>query len=394
MKNQQDNERALSAKIKEIFAGTEKELEAEIKSFKLRFQKKQDDLEDKELSAQVASEELQKISNDVTENDRKYHNLLQARQHEQDLYAEKAECIEKMCDALNIRVDFDIKNSNTRAAGLVENIQQEMEKVEEKIKQMNAENEKLDAEKEKEIIKHREDLIRLKSEIQSIVKQLSDSNSALTKQKEEIKKIERSAIELKDMQTKISNFRSTREQLSSRIDTQKMRTEIEQHRQEKQTANDELDDVDGQIVTVNEMTTQLAEINSKEKLIEKRKADVSRIKNKHWDSFQSLFKDEPIETGIKRKVESLNQKLTIQVNKLEAEIRLKEHNLQNTKNNHQNKKQLEKSLEVELRESEDKINRECDQQPFDEVLAATKENVERYQLAYSTDRSADVFYKT
>lgn len=396
MKNQKENAYALSSKITEIFEGDELELQQEIKLFNSRHSQKQNELEDKEMSLQTANVELNITSKKIEESDRKYHSLLESRCREQELYAEKAEHIEKMCKDLNINVDFDIKNSNDQANSLVVSIRTAIGKVNEKIKEIMAENEQQDAEQEKEIRKHREDEIRVKSEMTSISKQLSDLEMVHRKLKDELRKIEQSGNKLNEITQQIGKLKSACEELETSSNTQGLRDEITSHRDEKQNLSDELEDVDVQITSISTMTSLLAEVNSKENHIKKRESEVRRILNKHHDSFQRLFPNENIENiepGIKRKIETLNQDIRQLTSRLEAEIRLKENLANVLKNQLQNKKQELNRFENELRHLEDEIDKECEQTPFDEILANTKENCEKYQMEYSTLKSSDVFYK-
>lgn len=373
--------------------GSETELEQEINLFNVRRVQKQTELEDKEVALQCVQSELTQTSKKVEENDRKLHSLMKDRAREQDLYAEKGDCIQKMCTDLNISVDFDIRNSNDRAGSLVVNIRTGMGQVNEKVNGIVANNEKLDAEQEKEIQIHREEKARVESEIKSMANQLTTLEESLRKQKDELKLVEQSSKKLDEVKSKLTQVTTTREQIVATRNTQDLRGKIKKHREEKDKLSEELDDVDVQITSISAMATLLAQVATKEKHIEKRESEVRRIKNKHHDAFRRLFPNENIETGIKRKIESLNQDLRKQVNRLEAEVRLKEHQMAVNKNQLQNKKQELIGLENELRKLEEKIDRECDQIPFAEVLATTKENTEKYQMEYSTHKSSDVFYK-
>lgn len=350
-------------------------------------------MDDKEVALQCTQCELNQLTKQIEENDRKYHSLRQSREREQDLYAEKANYIDKMCQALNITVDFDIRNCNDRAGDLVVGIRNSLGQVNTKIKEIIANNEKLDAEHEKAIQVHREDKTRIESEIKSIAQQLLVSEESLAHQREELRKAELSNKLLEETSSRISNIQAAKQQLNEQKAARNIRGKIDEHRAEKQTKGDELDEVDGQITAISKFATLLAQVNSKEQHIEKRESEIRRIKNKHFDNFQKLFANETIETGIKRKIEQLNVSLRCTVNKLEAEVRRHERQVDDRKNQLQNKKQELNVHEDELRKLEEEIDKECEQLPFVEVLASAKELSEKYQMEFSTLKSSDIFYK-
>lgn len=393
LSNQQENARKLSSKIKDIFMGSEKDLEEEIKLFNARQLQKRNEVGDKEVEQAGCEHELGQITKRVEESDRKYHSLLNDREREQDLYAERNEFIAEMCKKLDIRTDFDIRNCNDRAAGLVVNIRTEMAKVNEKVKEIVARNEKVDAEQEKQIQLHRGEEVRIKSEIKSITQQTNDLEKTLDKQKEQLRQIERSGQTLAEVRAKLAKVQAGTEQLTSQTNTQGLKGEIADDRKNKEKLSDELDEIDEQITFISSMANILAQVETKEKHIEKRESEVRRIKNKHFDSLKRLFPDENVEANFKRKIETLGQQLRTDTNRLEAEIRLKENQAQVFRAQLQAKKPEQISLENEQRKLEEAIYKECEHTPFIDVLAATKDNVEKYQMEYSTHKSSDGFYK-
>lgn len=380
-------------KIKEIFTGSETDLEEEINLFNVRKLQKRNELGDKEAALSSSKQELGQITGRVDECDRTYHSLLKDRGREQDLCAERGDYIAEMCEKLDIRVDFDIKNCNDRAVGLVGDIKTGMAKVNEKIKEIVAHNEKVDIEQEKQIQLHRGEEVRIKSEIKSINQQTNDLDRALGKQKEELRMIERSGHALKEVRAKIAQIQSVSDELTAQTNTQGLKGEITGDRENKEKLSNELEEIDEQITVISSMATILAEVATKEKHIEKRESEVRRIKNKHNESLKRLFPDENVEANFKRKIETLGQHLRTDTNRLEAEIRLKENHVQGIRAQLETKKPELVNLEKEQRKFEEAIYKECEHTPFADVLAATKDNVEKYQMEYSTHKSSDGFYK-
>lgn len=393
LKNQLDNARKLSSKIKNIFAGGEAELQQEIDSFRTKKLQKQDELENNEVQLKKAEYDQSQSAKRVAECDRKLHLMMQDRQREQDLYSEKADYISKLCEDLKITVDFDIKNNNDRAAGLVVNIRTAMTKENDRIQEIKTNNDKEDAEQEKEIREYREKGVKIESEIDSVIKQLKESESMQGEQSQQLKLIQQSGKKLLDVRSKITEIKEMCKQRQKDFNSQGMREEIEQHRKEKTVVSDKLEEVDCQIGYSNTMASTLANFNTKKKHLEKQEAEVKRLKNKHFDNFQRFFPNETVESNFKRKIDAINQKFNLDSNRLDAKIRLKENHMSNFRSQIQSKKQDLKNLENELRQLEEEIDRVCEQTRFEDVLAATRENVDKWQMEHSSYKSSEVFYK-
>lgn len=368
-------------------------MEREIEQFNARRAEKKIELEDKEDVQQTENYEFDEITKKVNEHDRKVHSLISDRQREQDLYTQKARYIKSMCAKLNINVTFDIENSNERAADLVTSIKAAMATVDGKIKELIANNEREDEKLEKEIRKYSDEGSRVEAELIQITNRLKESKSTLAQQSEELRKIERSTGKLKDVQKNIETIQRNRTEFEAKADSQGVRAQIVEHRTEKQRLSDELEGVDTLITMLSTMATLLAEVTTKEKQLEKRESEAHRIQNKHADSLKRLWTNQSIDVGIKRKIESLNQELRLLVNRLEAENRLKENQMNASKIQLQNKMKELKQMETEQRNLEEQIYAECEHLAFDDVLATVKENVDKYQMEYSELKSSDVFYK-
>ncbi|XP_055313426.1 DNA repair protein RAD50-like [Sitodiplosis mosellana] len=393
LKNEQQNADNCTAKIREIFMGSETELQQKVNSFKAQHLQKQTELSQNESMVKNAENELNRITKSYDEHNRKYYSLLQDSAREQDLYEEKAGYIKDLCTDLKINVDFDIKNDNKRAGELVANIRTALSEEQASVKKIADNNEKLDAEQEQELRGHREEEIRIKSEIASITKQLKDLEQTLDKQKEELKNAEKSGRLLASARQAIAKIQTALDEKTASSNTQGTRDEVGKHKEERQQWAGQLEEIDEQITYLSSMASVLANVETKEKLIEKRESEVRRIKNKHHASLQRLFPDEMIESNFKRRIESIGQKLQTEVNRLEAEIRLNENKTEKFKIQCQSKKQEQTTLEGELRKLEADIDNVCEQNPFDEVLAETKENVAKLQMEHSSSKSSELFYK-
>lgn len=377
-----------------MFSGTESQLEREIAQFHSRRADKKIELDDKEDVLQTEQYEYKEITKKVDEHDRKHHSLVLDRQREKELYEQKVKYIKNLCTKLKMNITFDIENGNDgRVAELVANIKTEVAKVDTKIKELIASNEREDEKLEKEIRKYSDEESRVEADLAQITNRLKELKSTLAQQSEELRKIERSTGKLKDVQNNIASLQKRREEMKAKEASQGIDTQIAGQRDEKQRLSDELEGIDMQITELSTMATLLAQVSAKQKHLEKKETEKSRITRKHDENLQRLLPNETIGVGIKRQIESLNQDLRIKTNRLEAEMRLKDNQVNVGKSQQQNKKQEIGKLETELRRYEEEIDRECDSTPFNEYLATVKENVDKAQMEYSELKSSEVFYK-
>lgn len=395
LKNKTENAQKLTLKIKTPFNGTESELLREIEKFHSDRANKKIELEDKEDVLQTEKYEFGESTKKVDEHDRKHHSLVMDRQREKELYEQKVKYIKNMCTKLKMNVTLDLENVNDErtVAELVANIKAEMVKVDGKIKEMIATNEREDEKLEKEIRKYSDEESRIEAELHQIVNRLKELKQTLAQQSEELRKIERSTGKLKDVQDNIAKCQKRYEDMKAEEASQGIGTQIADRRDEKQRLSDELEGIDMQITELSTMATLLAQVSTKQKHLEQKEAEVTRLTRKHADSLQQLMPNERLGSGIKRKIEAMNTDLRIKANRLEAEGRRKDSQEKVARNQQQHKKQELSKLEAELRQSEEEIDRECDSTPFNEYLAMVKEQVDKNQMEYSEMKSSEVFFK-
>lgn len=394
MRNKTENAQKLTLKIKTPFTGTEQQLQQEIQDFHSRRADKKIELEEREGVLQIEEYEHHDISKKVDEHDRKHHSLISERQREKELYEQKVKYIKHMCTKLNMNAAFDTDNLNDGSvAELVANIRSEMAKVDGKIKEMIANNEREDEKLEKEIRKYSDEGSRVEAELVQITNRLKELRSTLAQVSDELRKIERCSSKLKDVQDSIETFQKKCEEMKAKEMTQGLCTQITGHRDEKKALSDELEGIDMQITELSTMSALLAQVSAKQKHLEKKEAEASRITRRHDESLQQLLPNESVGVGIKRKIEALNQELRLKTNKLDAEVRRRDNHIGVGKSQQQSKKQELGKLEEELRRLEEEIDRECDSTPFVEYLAMVKENVEKAQMEYSELKSSEIFYK-
>lgn len=355
---------------------------------------KQNELNNKDIALRSAESDLSGISTQSKENDRNYHLLLKDHEREQKLYAEKAHYIQDMCEKLVINVDFDINNCNDRSSDLIVSIQSALAKLNDEIQEIITTNNKIDDDQQKDIQMHRSYEARIKTGIESIVEQLNKLESELDKNRNELKSIELGIDDkLKNICIRIAKNKSDLEQLTATTNVEGVRNEIAMNCDEEQKLCDKLNEIDVQIRSITNIATLLTEIKTKENHIKKRAAEIRDIREKHYESFKTLFPDENIETFFKQRIDTLSKELRTQTNLFHQKIQWIQNKIQNKENQLQHKKQERDNFEEEIKSLEEEINRECGETAYEEVLSSTKECVEKYQMEFSALQSSGVFYK-
>lgn len=391
--NAEKNAEKVSNNIVDLFPGDIDELKTKIEEFNEEQLLITTELTEEEQKLKRAKREDDEIQKQIADHDRKYHTKVAERRQEQELYAKRAEQIKQLCTSLDIAMDFDVENDNERAVSLIPSIRTAISTEGDRITEIERNNERIDAEQEKEVRIVREEEIRINSEVESIRKQLTTTNDELKKQQDVIKIAQENRRKLQDLSLSISRVHSTLETMIKNANTDELRDEIGKSREERERLNTELEHLDEQIQELNSFATILADVTAKEKHIEKREGEMRRIKNKHHESLKKIFPNEVIQSKFKQKIESLGQQLRTEINRLEAEIRRRDSLVSNLKNNQRNKKQQIAEAETEKIKLEDEIDKLCESDPFEEVLAKTKENTAKLQMENSSLKSSELFYK-
>lgn len=391
--NAQTNVNRLQTKIVEPFLGTIEELQQNIDALSEQHMVMTAEKAEELTKLQMAKHEEASIGKQIDEKNRKYHTLVEQRTQEQDLYAKRAIQIKELCAALNIVLDFDVSNDNHRANSIIPRIKAAMDAEKERIAEIAANNNRIDAAQEQEIVKMKKDDARINSEIQSLQKEIAKMTMDENKQKAEKATAEESRKKLQDNARQITQIKGALESILSNTNTQDEQEEILRKREERDRLNIELESLDEQIQDLSSMAQILATVAEKEKLIEKKGSEIRRIKNKHAEHLKKLFDNETIESNFKQKIESLNQHLRTDINRLEAEMKRRESNLNSLKMNRQNLKQQLSDAEVERNKLEAEIDFVCESEPFQDIFERTKEEQAKLQMEHSSFKSSESFYK-
>lgn len=381
---QRANAEKLSRIIKKIFDGSEPELVNEIKRFKADHATKVKQLHANEEKSKTLDVERRSIDEKLKSCHNKQYGFISQREQEQDLYDGRAERLGKICQKLEIAVDFDINNDNKRATQLIGDVKTKMTSEKDVITDLITSHEQINKEQEENVQQIINQDVKITSEIAMYDKTLQDKNKESEKNSENIKKCESSRKQLAEMELKLTKVMSALKSIKDDTNIKQIEEQIKANRAKRTEMNDELEGLDMTIGMMSAMSKSLAEIASKEQHIAKRESDKRRIKNKHIANLQKLFPNETIESNFRKQIETLNQKMRTEHNALEAKTKINDRKLQELLCQLRSKKDEKQKCEDEIRRLQPEIDDMCETIPFDELLETTKENVSKYQMELSS----------
>lgn len=380
-------------KIVEVLPGSKAELDAKLEDFHEGYMAMTTELVEKDDQLKLALRKEQEINKQELDCNSKFHTLAKECEQEQDLYSKRAQLIKKLCTDLNIDVTFDVENDNKRAVGLIPNIKQKIEAEKKRIADVLKENETIDAEQEQEIRGFREEEVRINSETQSIQRQLTESRDLLRKQKISIENVEKSREELRLIIRKLAQLKSAMDDFERHTQVPELQEGLAANRTERDKLKEEVENLDEQVQALNTYASIMADVKGKEQHVAMRMADERRIRNKHHESLRKIFADGEIHSNFKRRVEQEGQKLRSESNRLEAVHKRREASALTLKNNLRNKKEQKTDAESERNRLDVEIERVCESEPFEEVLAEAREQTDKFKMEYSSLKSSEMFYK-
>lgn len=379
--------------IKNRFDNTIDELETKMLLFKTEMSSKEQELIESKSNLERDNVRCDVINRDAQEIDRQLTTLFAHSEQQQEAYDEKARYIRDICERLNIPISFDLGNDNKRAEAVAKQAETAVVGEEKKVDQLHKNNDQTQTTHEQRITELRNKKVTIETALKGKRDQWKQLKEDVTKHTEAIAIIERHASKQKDVTEKIEALQKKFDdpKVTQYIDTTQDHLLVNHTRSAE--LNAEIESLDEQISVLSKHATILAQVNAKEKQMEKYENDIRRIRNKHADNLDELLNGEKIEKNYKQRVEQESQRLRTEIDRIEKEMRINDNQLSECLHSHKSKKHELSRLEAKLREMKDKIYENCQSTPFAEVLAETKENAAKAQMEHSALQSAKAFYK-
>lgn len=390
--NEKENRQKVLGKIKNRFNDTVDELEIKIREFKTEMTSKDDELKKSKanlIREKANSESANRKAQDL---DRQLTNFYAQKEQQQEAYAEKAELVRGMCDRLKIPVAIDLGNDNDQAEEYAKRAEAAVANEEKKIEELQKQQDQAQMAHEQVITDLQKKKVTTETALKGYREHSNQWNGDVKNLQEAISSIEHRATKQKDMADKIEKLQKVLDDPNSVQNIESKQEQIIVNHTRSAELNVEIEKLDEQIAVLSRNASVLAQVNAKEKQLEKYDSDTRRIRNKHEDKLIELLGGN-IEKNYKQRVEQESQRLRTEIERIEKEMRLNDRELTEYLHGQRSKKAESSRLEAKLREQEERIDASCESRPFAEVLAETKENAAKAQMELSKHKSSNEIFK-
>ncbi|XP_017090795.2 DNA repair protein RAD50 [Drosophila bipectinata] len=391
-KNCKEQITTISKKIKTLFEGSLVELEMEIVNFDQRMTEMQ-------LQCTETEEELSQLKKSsgmakdkLATQDKKHVLAKQQHQSEQTCKSQLLRRVKEFCRDLQIPIDEDSIGQPEKLEEVLQDIEAVIMSKHCEIAEISDQNDKADQRRQAKIDELRIDLTKSEQSVAAQEKQREQSKRESETLEVDIKRIEASMHELKQLEKKIADANELYENTSKNFDQQTMRDVIAAKKTfiaEKQTQFKKLDE---QLTFLGSMAKLVAEISLKQKELEKKTQEVHRVRSRHSDNFGKFFK-EKITANYRRSMQGAYDKLNREIKDLNEKANAQKLKEQSYEIKRKNLMGDIARMEKELKESEELIFQKCRSTPYDELLDRSKVAISKLQFDHGALKSAEALYK-
>ncbi|KAL5286254.1 RAD50 family protein [Megaselia abdita] len=385
----------LRSKIR-VFDGSEEDLDKEIENFKEQMRKKKRELSviEEEMVSEKAKEK--KITEEKQLLEKKKDRIIAQRQKEQECFAERAAEIKKICQSLEVRLlSEDLECRGSIIDNQLKEIDSSIKAEEENINETLTFHEVMEQEQQKVIDDLRDESTKIETNINSKVKQKNDLIKEKTKEQDSLKSVEENAAKLKQLDDNIKDIDLKIENMKNMFKFDKEKQKITEKKQEILKLQDEFTKVDKRLDFLNQISNTTSQIKAKKNELERKDQEIKRLKNKHNSNIQRIFGDraQNITTNYSRHLITESKSTKNKITEFNNSISKLSKSMQGLDFKRANLKNEIKKFEKELEEANDKIEDKCGSSSFEDLLAKSKENVEKYQREYSAHKSSESMFK-
>ncbi|XP_017837172.1 DNA repair protein RAD50 [Drosophila busckii] len=378
--------------IKELFPGTMSELELEIRSFdqrmsEMRFQR--DDMNEQLIKLKQSNTDCQKT---LTAQDKKRSMALQQLENEKECKSQLSKRINNLCEQLQIDVVGNPVDNAENLKSLLHDIEDMLMSKQCEITELSAQNDQAEQSRQTKIDELRTEVTKSEQSVVSQEKQKQDSERESDTLEIKIKQIETSLHQLKVLEKQIADTDEKFERATRAFNKEAIREALMTKKNDIAKKQKRFKELDEQLTKLNSITQLMAEINLKEKELEKKTQEIKRVRSKHSDNFGKFIK-EPITNNYRRTVQNTYDKLRREIQELNESanaLKLKEqsHNIKRS-----NLVADISRMEKEQREFQEQVYEKCHSTPYDELLLRSKTAISKHQLEHGALISAEAMYK-
>uniref|UniRef100_A0A1B0FGD5 Rad50/SbcC-type AAA domain-containing protein n=1 Tax=Glossina morsitans morsitans TaxID=37546 RepID=A0A1B0FGD5_GLOMM len=384
----------LRGNIKNPFAGSLEELDAEISSFHQRMSEQQIEKEQAEHKLNV----LNKQSNDLVKRrndaDKRRVLLIEQSEKEKNCKLKRNEMIKALCEKLKITITVNLMKDSRNLIELLEGVHNALENQQSQIAKTINQHDEEDKGRQTIVDQLRVEITKLKESVATLKKQMQSYERELQQNDKKIFEVEKAAQQLKEITKQLKETEVAYESALAKFNQSKFKDKIQNDKDQIKEMEEQFRQVDERLTFLNSISKLTAEIGLKEKEMAKREQEVRRVKSKHSDNFGKVFnRDEHIEANFKRHLQTSYEKLKTQVkeytNKMN-ELKLKEQTFE------LKRKSLKEDIQKgkkELEDGKEVIYEKCHDTPYEELLTKSKALLNSYQLELGAQKSAEALYK-
>lgn len=349
------------------------------------------EFEEKLGTLKLEEKSLQNRHNDL---DKKRVVTQQQRHKEEDCKQKRADKFKTLCQQIKIPITIDLMKSIDEIAELLDDIQSVLTSEQCKIAETISQHDKEDQDRQTKIDQLREEITKMQESVTSLQKQKVSYEKESEQNEKNILIVEKSTQQLKVVTTKLKETEECYEDALTKFNQDEFRDSIKIDKENIKKLEDQFRKIDERLTFLNSISKLVAEINLKEKELEKREQEVRRVKSKHSENFRKVFEaGRTVDTNFQRhlKVSYENSRIKIKgFNDKLNSLKLKQQSFEIKRKTL--KDDLQKS-EKDLEDCKETIFEKCHSTPYDELLTKSKAAVSKYQLEHGAQKSAEVFYK-
>lgn len=201
-----------------------------------------------------------------------------------------------------------------------------------------------------------------------------------------------SASKLSRIETQLSEVSAKIEQLQQKVNTERLRNEIQTTSSERNSVEDRLVEVEESIKVLQQNASVSAELEIQKELLSGKESDIRRLLNKHRDTLRSLLGEEP-SSGFRVVVQSQIDKLKRSVKELTSKLTRKERELTEMDMKRKHQKEQLRQKEEKLRSIEEEIYEECGSDDFDDVVTSLRNQIDELQDLKGILTSSEYMYQ-
>ncbi|CAG9786668.1 unnamed protein product [Diatraea saccharalis] len=363
--------------IKTIFEGTTQELEESISNYDSTTKEKQKELAASYKKNKTFNADEQKIADEKGIDEAIFNKFILLESQNQEKMDKRITMIIETAKLAEIEDMTEIESNEDAEKGI--------EKIVEKLSSLRkdlAEHKAVaDAEEKKMQVfvdESRDALSRRKQMISNKESEIKKNEINIQRVDKEIAQANQSKVNMEALEQKFKTAEEEYQLLQNELNTEEFQLEINNDEKVLETHENELDELDKTITTLQKQSTKLKECDMIEESLKQKEKQASVLKNKHKSALSELLGTMPekdfaiavnkFEYNIQAEVESIKQK--------QKEKQIKQTTLE-TERKHVKEMLTEKRNE--LTKAEDQMYKACGTQSYEATLSKITTNVEKLQ---------------